>query len=86
MAAITTTIIIPNSTPNDVFLIFDFLIWSCAVCLKLALVISAETVGTVRYPIAPHRTIIKVDVRSATRLFRDFVFIYNMNEKFLLTP
>jgi hypothetical protein len=40
-------------------------------------------VGTVRYPIAPHRTMIKVDVRSVTRLFRDFVFIYIMNEKFL---
>lgn len=83
MAAMMTTIIIPTSTPNDVFFIFDFFICSCTVC---PLVVSAEMLGTARYPIAPHRTMIKVDVRSATRLFRDFVFIYNMNEKFLLTP
>ena len=82
MAAIVTTIIIPKSTPNDVFLIFDFFISSCIVSLGT----SAETVGTARYPIAPHRTMIKVDVRSVTRLFRDFVFIYIMNEKFLYSP
>ena len=78
IAAMITTIIIPTRVPKKVFFLWDTLI-SFSTFSE-----SAEMFGTERYPIAPHRTIIRVDVISATRLFRDFVFIYIMNEKILL--